>query len=139
MFQYSKIIIGEILTVDKVKDSDHLNLCVVNVGDKTEEIVCGANNVKPGILVPVALPGASLNDGEFKIKKVKIRGVTSNGMICSEEELDISDNHEGIMILDNGEKVGDEFNQFIDNDDLLDIDLTPNRGDCLGHLGVARE
>ena len=60
---YSKIIIGEILSVDKVKASDHLNLCVVNVGDKTEEIVCGANNVKPGILVPIALPGATLNDG----------------------------------------------------------------------------
>ena len=136
---YSKIIIGEILNVNKVKDSDHLNLCVVNVGYKTEKIVCGANNVKPGILVPIALPGATLNYGKFKIKKVKIRGVTSNGMICSEKELNISDNHEGIMILDNGEKVGDEFNQFIDNGNLLDIDLTPNRGDCLSHLGVARE
>ena len=135
---FSGIVIGKILSVSKVKDSDHLNLCTVDVGEAIVEIVCGANNVEPEIIVPVALPGATLDNGNFKIKKAKIRGVESNGMICSEKELGISTNHEGIMILSDKYKIGSKFTAT-KGDDLIDIDLTPNRGDCFSHLGVARE
>ena len=135
---YSGIVVGKILSIEKIENSDHLNLCSVDVGIKKEKIICGANNIELGILVPIALPGANLDHGNLKIKQVKIRGVLSNGMICSEKELGISDNHDGIMILNSTYKVGDDFSQSIQND-LLDIDLTPNRGDCLSHLGVARE
>ncbi len=135
---YSDIIIGKILSISKIENSDHLNLCSVDIGNAKKNIVCGANNVKVGILVPVALPGSTLDYGNFQIKKAKIRGVVSNGMICSEKELGISDNHEGIMILDSTCKIGQPFQNLIEND-LLDIDLTPNRGDCFSHLGVARE
>ena len=88
---YSGIIVGKVLSVSKVEGSDHLNLCSVDIGKSSKDIVCGANNVKPGIIVPVALPGATLDNGKFKIKKAKIRGVVSNGMICSEKELGISE------------------------------------------------
>ena len=135
---YSGIIVGKVLSVSKVEDSDHLNLCSVDIGKSSKDIVCGANNVKPGIIVPVALPGATLDDGKFKIKKAKIRGVVSNGMICSEKELGISNNHEGIMTLDESFALGSNFSISRDKD-ILDIDLTPNRGDCFSHLGVARE
>ena len=135
---YQGIVVGKILSVSKVEDSDHLSLCSVDIGESSKDIICGASNVEPGIIVPVAIPGASLDDGKFKIKKVKIRGVVSNGMICSEKELGISDNHKGIMILDDSFIPGSKF-AISRDDDILDIDLTPNRGDCFSHLGVARE
>ncbi len=135
---YHGIVVGKILSVSEIEDSDHLNLCSVDIGESSKDIVCGASNVKPGILVPIAVPGSSLDNGKFKIKKAKIRGVVSNGMICSEKELGISDNHDGIMILDDSFILGSNFDISRD-DDVLDIDLTPNRGDCFSHLGVARE
>lgn len=138
---FSGIIIGQVLSVKKVKDSDHLNLCIVNTGTEELEIVCGAPNVKKNIYVPVALPGATLDNGNFKIKKTKIRGQISNGMICSEKELGISDSHEGIMILNNDDNIGNDFASiyFNDTSEIIELDLTPNRGDCFSHLGVARE
>ena len=135
---FSGIVVGKILSVSKVEDSDHLNLCKVDIGETTVEIVCGANNVEPDILVPVALPGATLDNGNFTIKKAKIRGVVSNGMICSEKELGISSNHKGIMIFSEHYEIGSKFTNSKGND-IVDIDLTPNRGDCFSHLGVARE
>ena len=137
---FSGIIVGKVISVKKIENSDYLNLCIVNLGNKNKEIVCGAKNIKSGILVPVAVLGATLDDGNFKIKKVKIRGVTSNGMICSEKELGISNNHDGIMVLDSNDyELGEEFGSSIKKNKFLDIDLTPNRGDCFSHLGVARE
>ncbi len=135
---FSGIVIGKILSVTKVENSDHLNLCKVDVGETSVEIVCGANNLEPDILVPVALPGATLDNGNFKIKKAKIRGILSNGMICSEKELGISSNHQGIMIFSENHEIGSKFTKSKGND-IIDIDLTPNRGDCFSHLGVARE
>ena len=97
---FKNVVVGKIIKIEKHTNSDHLSLCQVDIGDNDYlQIVCGAPNVKENIYVPVALVGASLGNGSFKIKKSKIRGEESHGMICSEKELDISDSHEGIMIL----------------------------------------
>ena len=137
---FNGVIVGKIVSIKKVEDSDHLNLCVVDTGTKRLDIVCGAPNVKENIYVPLAVPGATLGDGSFKIKKTKIRGQVSNGMICSEQELGISDSHDGIMILEES-AIGEDFASiyFSDNSEIIELDLTPNRGDCFSHLGVARE
>ena len=119
-----------------------MSLCIVDVGhDSTYEIVCGAPNITSNIHVPVAITGAELNNGKFKIKKSKIRGAMSNGMICSGQELSYNNDHEGILILDTKERLGTPIENILNfNEDVVfDLDLTPNRGDCLSHLGVARE
>ena len=138
---YDGVVLGRILEVKPIEKSDHLKLCEVNIGKEILSIVCGADNVKPDILVPVATIGSSLGNGSFIIKKTKLCGYYSNGMICSEKELDISNSHEGIMILDSNEKLGTSIKDVLGSvkDTALDIDLTPNRGDCLSHIGVARE
>ena len=139
---FTNVVIGNVKEVKKHSNSDHLSICKVDVGEnELLQIVCGAENVKKDAFVPVALPGASLANGSFKIKKSKIRGEESYGMICSEKELDISNNHDGIMILEGNHNIGMPFEDFlkIDNDILIDFDLTPNRGDCLSFLGIARE
>jgi phenylalanyl-tRNA synthetase beta chain len=136
----SNIVIGEIVKCIKHPNADKLKVCDVDVnGDELLSIVCGAPNVKDNILVPVATVGAKF--GEFKIKKTKIRDIISNGMICSEKELGLSDNHEGIMILDDNFKKGHQLKDFlpIEEDTVFDFDITPNRGDCFSHLGIARE
>ena len=139
---FSGVVIGRIDSLEKHANSDHLSICSVDIGDDSNlQIICGAPNVKHGINVPVAIVGATLSNGEFKIKKTKIRGEVSQGMICSEKELNLSNNHDGIMILDEGCKIGTPFEEFIglEKDILIDFDLTPNRGDCLSFLGIARE
>ena len=139
---FSGVIIGKIESVKKHANSDHLSVCKVNIGSKDFlNIVCGAPNVKENIHVPIAIIGATLGNGAFKIKKTKIRGEKSEGMICSEKELDLSNNHEGIMILDKQCELGIPFKDFIglEEDVIIDFDLTPNRGDCLSVLGIARE
>ena len=138
---FCNVIVGKVKSIKKIENSDHLNECIIDIGDNDVSIVCGAPNIAVDILVPVAIPGATLYSGDLKIKKTIIRGVESNGMVCSEKELGIGDNHDGIMILNPGLEVGIDFLDVIKEDycDLLEIDLTPNRGDCLGHLGVARE
>ena len=107
------------------------------------QIICGANNVKPNMFVPVAKVGSTLNNGEFKIKKAKLRGIESFGMICSEKELDVSNNHDGIMEIEKKSEfnLGDSIENVLalSMDTIFEIDLTPNRGDCFSHLGVARE
>ena len=143
-FSFSNVVLGKVLEVVDHSDSDHLKICTVDIGEKElSQIICGANNVKLNMFVPVAKVGSTLNNGEFKIKKAKLRGIESFGMICSEKELDISNNHDGIMEI----KKKSEFNlgDSIENvlalsmDTIFEIDLTPNRGDCFSHLGVARE
>jgi len=134
----SSIVVGEVLSVNKHPNADKLNICTVNVGAvEPLEIICGAPNVKENIIVPVAKVGSKV--GETEISKAKIRGVQSFGMICSGKELNLNNDHEGIMILDSNYEIGVSLNEFINNDTLIDIDLTPNRGDCFSHLGVARE
>ena len=106
------------------------------------QIICGAPNVKKNILVPVAPIGATLSNGTFKIKKVKLRGIESNGMICSEKELGLGPDNDGILIFDYCDQdIGTpiENKVKISNDYLIEFDMTPNRGDCFSHLGVARE
>lgn len=137
---FSGVVIGEVIDVVPHPDADKLKIATVNVGhDMPLQIVCGAPNVAKGIKVPTALVGAVL-PGEFKIKLSQLRGVESSGMLCSARELGLSEDHSGLMILDAQFNVGDDFRAAFDLDDtLIEVDLTPNRGDCLSMLGVARE
>lgn len=133
------VIVAEIVEAEKHPDSDHLFICKVDTGkSKQLTVVCGAPNTKTGMKGALATVGTVL-DPDFEVKKAAIRGVESMGMLCSERELGISDNHEGIISLPKEYKTGDSINKYIENDTVIDIDLTPNRGDCLSVLGVARE
>lgn len=142
----SKLVIGEVLDCNPHPDSDHLSVCLVNVGDgKDLQIVCGAPNVRSGIKVVVSLIGAVLA-GDFEIKQSIIRGVESNGMICSLAELGIEDKYlsqedrEGIHILDDSAAVGGDPLAFLNFDDtIIDFELTSNRGDLLSVIGMAHE
>jgi phenylalanyl-tRNA synthetase beta chain len=139
------LIIGEVLSVEKHPDADKLKVAKVNIGaSENLQIVCGAANIAAGQKVVVAAHGTDIypRKGErIKIKKSKIRGVVSEGMICAEDEIGLSDNHEGIMILDAAARVGDLFiNYFkLENDTIFDIAITANRGDAMSHIGVARD
>ena len=138
------IVIGEVLTKTKHPNADRLNITTVDIGlDNPLQIVCGAPNVDVGQKVPVATIGTTLYSAQdsFKIKKGKIRGEVSEGMICSEDELGLGNDHDGIMILDPNTKVGtlgaDYFK--IESDYIIEIGLTPNRSDAMSHIGVARD
>ena len=139
------VVVGHVLTCEKHPDADRLSITTVDLGDGTPvQIVCGASNVAKGQKVPVATIGTKLfdKDGvEFEIKKGKIRGQESHGMICAEDELGLGTSHEGIMILDEKLKPGTPcakvFN--IENDEVFEIGLTPNRADAMSHYGVARD
>ncbi|MBC8215477.1 MAG: phenylalanine--tRNA ligase subunit beta [Candidatus Marinimicrobia bacterium] len=128
-----------VLSSEKHPNADKLKLCSVTDGDETFNLVCGAPNVSAGQTVVLAKIGAKLPGG-FKIKKAKIRGEVSYGMLCSERELGISESADGIMVLDNETPIGVEISEIL-NESLssLEIDVTPNRPDALNHLGVARE
>jgi len=137
---FSGVVYGRVLAVEKHPKADKLTLCTVDVGrDDPLLIVCGAPNVRPGIAVPVAVHGAVLPGG-FKIKRTKIRGEASEGMICSERELAIGDDADGIMELSfDGEPGADLGSRLASGDVILDIEVTPNRPDLLCHFGIARE
>jgi len=133
------ILVAEILTVEPHPNADRLTLCTVSTGEKQLEVVCGAPNVKQGQKVPLALVGTTLPNG-MTLKPTKIRGVVSEGMLCAEDELGISDDHSGIMILEQDAVVGSRLSDYLAiNGKSLEIDLTPNRPDCASHIGVARE
>jgi len=136
----SAVVIGRVLETQRHPDADRLTLCRVDVGGgEPLQIVCGAPNVAAGQTVPVALPGAALPGG-FKIRKSKIRGVVSNGMICSEVELGMGEDASGIMVLDTEAAPGTTLSDALGGDEpVLEIEVTPNRPDHLGHIGVARE
>ncbi|MFZ1460751.1 MAG: phenylalanine--tRNA ligase subunit beta [Ignavibacteria bacterium] len=137
---YKNFVIGEVIEKKKHPDADKLSLCKVNTGEKILDIVCGAPNVEEGQKVCVAVTGAVIPNGGFEIKKSKIRGETSEGMICSENELNLSENHDGILVLDNEAQIGQSFADHIKaNDIVYEIGITPNRGDLFSHIGVARE
>lgn len=137
---FNGVRVGQVKSVEPHPDADKLRLTRVDVGDaELLEIVCGASNVREGLKVPVAVVGAVL-PGEFKIKKAKLRGVPSFGMLCSSKELGLTESADGLMELADEAPVGEDFRVYLGLDDVsIDIDLTPNRSDCLGVAGVARE
>ena len=133
------IVVGHVQECGPHPESDHLSVCRVDVGDEVLDIVCGAPNVAAGQKVPVARVGCTLPGG-LVIKKAKLRGIPSHGMICSERELGFSDEHAGIMVLDTDAVPGTRLVDALNLDqEVLDISITPNRGDCLSVLGLARE
>lgn len=138
--KFNGVVVGKVVELVQHPDADRLRVAQVDVGqDALVQIVCGAPNVEVGIKVPAALVGAVL-PGDFKIKDTKLRGVASSGMLCSAKELGINEDASGLMILDEDLEVGADFRELLDLDDeIVEIDLTPNRGDCLSILGVARD
>lgn len=142
----TKIVVGQVLEVARHPDADKLNVCQVDAGTgETLNIVCGAPNVSPGIKVPVALVGAELPPAEaggapFAIKLSKLRGVESQGMLCSARELKLSEDHSGLLILPADAPIGQDIRETLNLDDtVFEIKLTPNKADCLSVFGVARE
>ncbi|WP_040250280.1 phenylalanine--tRNA ligase subunit beta [Psychroserpens mesophilus] len=139
------IVVGEVLTCEQHPNADRLKVTTVNIGDKTPlQIVCGAPNVAKGQKVPVATIGTTLYTAEgeaWTIKKGKIRGEESHGMICAEDELGLGSSHDGIMVLDPDTKVGTLASELfkVENDQVFEIGLTPNRADAMSHFGVARD
>jgi phenylalanyl-tRNA synthetase beta chain len=134
------VVVGEVLTRAKHPNADKLSVCTVGLGPLgVRTIVCGAQNYQVGDRVPVALPGAVL-PGDFKIKQSKIRGELSDGMMCSARELGMGDDHAGLLILQGRPALGAPLNSVLPpGDTVFDVEITPNRPDCLSHLGLARE
>ncbi len=138
------IVIGEVLTCEPHPNSDHMHVCTVNLGQAgPEQIVCGAPNVAAGQKVVVATLGTKLYDGdqEFTIKKSKLRGIESNGMICAEDEIGIGTDHAGIIVLPEDAVPGMPAAEYyhLESDFLIEVDITPNRADACSHYGVARD
>ena len=132
------VVVAEVVAVESHPDADKLNLCQVNDGQETFSVVCGASNVRAGLKVALARIGAELPG--IKIKKAKLRGVESEGMICSATELQLAESSEGILELPGDAPIGMSIVEYLSlEDNIIDIDLTPNRGDCLSIAGVARE
>lgn len=138
--KFTKVVVGHVVELVQHPDADKLRVAQVDVGTgELVQIVCGAPNVAVGVKVPTALVGALL-PGDFKIKDAKLRGVASSGMLCSAKELGLNDDASGLMILDDSLAIGADFRELLKLDDeIIEIDLTPNRGDCLSILGVARD
>ncbi len=135
---WRSVVVGELITVEKHPRADRLSLTTVDVGaGQVLEIVCGANNIAPGQRVPVALPGAVLPGGR-KIVRAEKMGVVSNGMLCSGDELNLTSDADGILILPPGTPIGTELTALY-GDTVLDVDVKPNRGDALSLVGLARE
>ncbi|SEJ81724.1 phenylalanyl-tRNA synthetase beta subunit [Pseudomonas linyingensis] len=133
------VVVGEILATEQHPDADKLRVCQVSNGSETFQVVCGAPNARPGIRIPFAMIGAVLGE-DFKIKKAKLRGVESFGMLCSAAELQISEENDGLLELAADAPVGEDIRSYLNLDDAsIEVDLTPNRGDCLSVVGLARE
>ena len=133
------IIVAEVVEVTKHPNADRLSVCKVSTGKKVIDIVCGAPNVVAGMRSPLATPGLKLPNG-VKLHKAKIRGVVSNGMLCSAIELGLGDDAGGIIALPDDAPVGAALNAYLELPDaIIDLDLTPNRGDCFSVLGIARD
>ncbi len=137
IISFNNIVVSSVLKIEKHKNADKLMVVKVTDGQQKYKIVCGANNFKVGDRVPLAKIGAKIS--EFEIKKTKIRGIISEGMLCSEKELGLGNDHTGIMILSSDETEGKCLNEIYEKDSIYKLDVTPNRGDCLSHLGIARE
>ena len=140
--QFSGIVVGRVESAEQHPDADKLSVCRVSDGTTEFQVVCGAPNVRVGLLVPFARVGAVLDGGDkpFKIKAAKLRGVESNGMLCSAEELGLAESSDGLLELPETLSLGADIRLALSLDDqLIELDLTPNRGDCLGMIGLARE
>ena len=141
--EFTDVVVARVESVEKHPDADKLSVCRVSDGEDTLQIVCGAANVRAGLSVALARVGAVLTakDNEtFKIKPAKLRGVASAGMLCSEKELGLAEQSDGIMELPADAPVGTSLRDYLELDDtIIDIDLTPNRGDCLSVAGITRE
>jgi len=139
---WGNIVVGQIVAVNPHPNADRLSLTTIDLGTERQTVVCGAPNLRLGDKVAFAYVGAQLIDGHsgqvFRLKPAKIRGAVSNGMACSEKELGISDSHEGIMVLPAEAPIGTPLAEYL-GDTILDIDVTPNRPDCLSMIGIARE
>jgi phenylalanyl-tRNA synthetase beta chain len=138
------LVVGKVITCEKHPNSDHLSKTTVDIGNnELLPIICGASNVAAGQKVVIATAGTTLyiGDQEFFLKKIKIRGEVSNGMICAEDEIGIGSDHEGIIVLDDSAEVGSPAKDYfdVDSDKVIEIDLTPNRIDGASHIGVARD
>src|SRR6056300_308102 len=138
--EFNGVVVGEVLSREQHPDADKLSVCSVNIGaDEPSQIVCGAKNVAAGMKVPVATLNARLSP-EFKIKKTKLRGVESLGMICSASELGLAESSDGILPLPADAPIGMDIREYMDlNDQCIEVDLTPDRGACLSVAGIARE
>jgi len=136
---YKNIVVGKVLEIYPHPNADKVRVTKVDTGNNVFEIVCGAFNFDVGAVVPVALPKSEIKDS-FLIDKRDIRGIESNGMICSATELDLWEDNSGILLLDDDVKPGTDFSTIYPQNDIVwEIGVTPNRGDCMSHLGVARE
>ncbi len=136
---FTGIVVGEVLSVERHPNADRLTVCQVNSGSETLTVVCGAPNVAAGIKVPLATLGTLVPNG-LKIKKAKVRGVESFGMLCAADELGLSEDHSGLMILPPETKVGTPFSEIAGPPEtVLELEVTPNRPDCLSLIGMARE
>ena len=142
--RFEGVVVGRVLEVGAHPNADKVRVTKVDVGDEVLDIICGAWNFEAGAVVPVAVPGAVLQ-GDFEITQRKIRGIVSNGMICSESELEVGEDAAGIMVLDDdypdaGERLGEDFVGLLPADDVVfDVSITPNRPDCMSVYGLARE
>jgi len=135
---FSGVVVGEVIAVEAHPNADRLRVCRVNVGTDILQVVCGAPNVRAGMRVPCATVGTQL--GQMKVEKVAMRGVDSCGMLCSQHDLGLGDDHSGLMELDADAAVGEDLRKALDLDDtVFTLKLTPNRGDCLSIHGLARE
>lgn len=136
---FSGVVVAEIVSAEQHPDADKLRVCQVNTGTETVQIVCGAPNARVGLKAPLAQVGAVL-PGDFEIKQAKLRGMQSQGMLCAEQELGLSDASDGLMELAADAPVGTDIRDYLQLDDkVIEIGLTPNRADCLGIAGIARE
>ena len=136
---FSNVFVAQILSVEQHPDADKLRICQVSTGSGTAQVVCGAPNARAGLKAPLAQVGAEL-PGNFIIKPAKLRGVESRGMLCAEQELGLSEMSDGLMELPSDAPVGADLRRYLNLDDkVIDISVTPNRADCMGIVGIARE
>ena len=136
---FSGVVVAQIIAAEQHPDADKLQVCTVNAGDETVQIVCGAPNARAGLVAPLAKVGAVL-PGNFKIKKAKLRGVESQGMLCAGAELTISEDNDGLMELPADAPIGADIREYLSLDEqVIELGLTPNRADCLSIRGVARD
>jgi len=135
---FAGVVVGEILAVEQHPNADKLTVCTVNDGREALRVVCGAPNVRAGMKAPLATVGTVL--GSLEIKHTKLRGVDSQGMLCSARELGLSEDHSGLLELAADAKPGSDVRKLLQLDEhVLTFKLTPNRADCLSVLGIARE
>jgi len=136
---FENVVVAQITASAPHPNADRLSVCQVDDGSgQTRQIVCGAKNYRVGDKVPLALPGAVLPN-DLRIKASKLRGIESQGMLCSEKELTLADDAAGLLILSPDARVGAPISELFPNDTILDVEITPNRADLLSHYGLARE